>query len=144
MNSFLLIVIGVPIFEIILMIKIGAKIGLINTILLIIFTATVGVYYARIEGLSTIQSGLKNLYQNKAPVYEMMSGASIALAAVLLILPGFITDTLGFILLFPFSRRFIITRFLKNKKMAKNDHNKDIIDGEIIENKNKTKKDDEL
>ena len=126
------------------MIKIGAKIGLINTILLIIFTATVGVYYARIEGLSTIQSGLKNLYQNKAPVYEMMSGASIALAAVLLILPGFITDTLGFILLFPFSRRFIITRFLKNKKMAKNDHNKDIIDGEIIENKNKTKKDDEL
>ena len=74
----------------------------------------------------------------------MMSGASIALAAVLLILPGFITDTLGFILLFPFSRRFIITRFLKNKKMAKNDHNKDIIDGEIIENKNKTKKDDEL
>ena len=143
MNSFLLIVVGVPIFEVILMIKIGAKIGLINTILLIIFTATVGIYYARIEGLSTIQSGLKNLYQNKAPVYEMMSGASIALAAVLLILPGFITDTLGFILLFPFSRRFIITRFLKNKKMAKNDHNKDIIDGEIIENKNKTKKDDE-
>ena len=126
------------------MIKIGAKIGLINTILLIIFTATVGVYYARIEGLSTIQSGLKNLYQNKAPVYEMISGASIAVAAVLLILPGFITDALGFILLFPFSRRFIITRFLKNKKMAKNDHNKDIIDGEIIENKNKTKKDDEL
>ena len=144
MNSFLLIVVGVPIFEVILMIKIGAKIGLINTILLIIFTATVGVYYARIEGLSTIQSGLKNLYQNKAPVYEMMSGASIAVAAVLLILPGFITDALGFILLFPFSRRFIITRFLKNKKMAKNDHNKDIIDGEIIENKNKTKKDDEL
>ena len=144
MNSFLLIVVGVPIFEVILMIKIGAKIGLINTILLIIFTATVGVYYARIEGLSTIQSGLKNLYQNKAPVYEMISGASIAVAAVLLILPGFITDALGFILLFPFSRRFIITRFLKNKKMAKNDHNKDIIDGEIIENKNKTKKDDEL
>mgnify|MGYP006114304311 FL=1 len=137
MNSFLLIVIGVPIFEIILMIKIGAKIGLINTILLIIFTATVGVYYARIEGLSTIQSGLKNLYQNKAPVYEMISGASIAVAAVLLILPGFITDALGFILLFPFSRRFIITRFLKNKKMTKNDHNKDIIDGEIIEDQNK-------
>ena len=144
MNSFLLIVIGVPIFEIILMIKIGAKIGLINTILLIIFTATVGVYYARIEGLSTIQSGLKNLYQNKAPVYEMMSGASIALAAVLLILPGFITDTLGFILLFPFSRRFIITRFLKNKKMTKNDHNKDVIDGEIIEDQNKIKKNDDL
>ena len=144
MNSFLLIVIGVPIFEVILMIKIGAKIGLINTILLIIFTATVGVYYARIEGLSTIQSGLKNLYQNKAPVYEMMSGASIALAAVLLILPGFITDTLGFILLFPFSRRFIITRFLKNKKMTKNDHNKDVIDGEIIEDQNKIKKNDDL
>jgi len=144
MNSFLLIVVGVPIFEVILMIKIGAKIGLINTILLIIFTATVGVYYARIEGLSTIQSGLKNLYQNKAPVYEMISGASIAVAAVLLILPGFITDALGFILLFPFSRRFIITRFLKNKKMTKNDHNKDIIDGEIIEDQNKIKKDDEL
>ena len=144
MNSFLLIVVGVPIFEVILMIKIGAKIGLINTILLIIFTATVGVYYARIEGLSTIQSGLKNLYQNKAPVYEMISGASIAVAAVLLILPGFISDALGFILLFPFSRRFIITRFLKNKKMTKNDHNKDIIDGEIIEDQNKIKKDDEL
>ena len=144
MNSFLLIVVGVPIFEVILMIKIGAKIGLINTILLIIFTATVGVYYARVEGLSTIQSGLKNLYQNKAPVYEMISGASIAVAAVLLILPGFISDALGFILLFPFSRRFIITRFLKNKKMTKNDHNKDIIDGEIIEDQNKIKKDDEL
>ena len=144
MNSFLLIVIGVPIFEVILMIKIGAKIGLINTILLIIFTATVGVYYARIEGLSTIQSGLKNLYQNKAPVYEIISGASIAVAAVLLILPGFITDALGFILLFPFSRRFIITRFLKNKKMTKNDHNKDVIDGEIIEDQNKIKKNDDL
>ena len=126
------------------MIKIGAKIGLINTILLIIFTATVGVYYARIEGLSTIQSGLKNLYQNKAPVYEIISGASIAVAAVLLILPGFITDALGFILLFPFSRRFIITRFLKNKKMTKNDHNKDVIDGEIIEDQNKIKKNDDL
>ena len=144
MNSILLIILGIPIIEISLMIKVGQKIGALNTVSIIFLTAIIGIYYARIEGLNTIRSGILNIYQNKTPVYEMISGASIAVAAVLLILPGFITDALGFILLFPFSRRFIITRFLKNKKMTKNDHNKDIIDGEIIEDQNKIKKDDEL
>ena len=100
MNSLLLVIIGIPVLEIIVMIEIGQEIGAINTVLLIFLTAIIGVYYARIEGLNTIRSGMTSLYQNKAPIYEMISGASIAIAAVLLILPGFITDTLGFLLFF--------------------------------------------
>ena len=94
MNSLLLIIIGFPILEIALMIKIGKAVGILNTILLIFFTAIVGMYYARAEGLNTIRSGMVNLYQNKIPFYEMISGASIAIAAVLLITPGFISDTI--------------------------------------------------
>ena len=104
MNTFFLIFIGLPALEIFLMIKIGGEIGALNTILLIFLTAIIGVYYARIQGIQTLRSGLVNLYQNKAPVYELMSGASIAIAAVMLIFPGFLTDTLGFLLLIPFTR----------------------------------------
>ena len=96
MNTVLLIIIGFPILEIALMIKIGKAVGILNTISLIFLTAIVGIYYARIEGLNTIKSGMVNMYQNKLPFYEMISGASIALAAVLLILPGFISDAIGF------------------------------------------------
>ena len=141
MNTFLLILIGAPALEIIVMIKIGAKIGTINTILLIMLTAVLGIYCARIAGLNTIRSGLKNIYQNKTPVFEVFSGASISLAAILLIIPGFISDSLGFILLFPLTRKIIINSFLK-KKTNQNNFERDVLDGEIIEDKNK--KEDEL
>ena len=132
MNSLLLIIIGIPVLEIFVMIKIGQQIGALNTVLLIFFTAIIGVYYARIEGINTIKSGLINLYQNKAPIYEMISGASIAVAAVLLILPGFITDTLGFLLLLPITRKFLINILIK-KTHIKKDKDNNIIDAEVIE-----------
>jgi len=134
MNSLFLVIIGIPVLEILVMIKIGQQIGAINTVLLIFLTAIVGVYYARIEGINTIKSGLINLYQNKAPIYEIISGASIAVAAVLLILPGFITDTLGFLLLLPITRKFLINVLIK-KTHIKKDKDNNIIDAEVIEEK---------
>ena len=142
MNSLLLIVIGLPILEIMVMIKIGQQVGAINTVLLVLLTAIVGIYYARVEGINTIKSGLVNLYQNKVPVYEMISGASIAIAAVLLIFPGFITDTLGFLLLFPITRKLLINTFIKKNYVRDDNKKNDIIDAEIIEEKKKDK--DEL
>ena len=145
MNSLLLIIIGLPILEIWIMIKIGAQIGALNTILLIFLTAILGLYFARIQGLSTIKSGFYNLYQNKIPVYEIISGASIAIASVFLIIPGFMTDFVGFVLLIPFTRKLIINYLLKNYQ-PKNQSNK-IVDGEIIEEKEiieKKKEKDEL
>ena len=135
MNSVLLIIIGFPILEIALMIKIGKMVGILNTILLIFFTATIGIYYAKAEGLNTIRSGMVNLYQNKLPFYELISGASIAIAAILLITPGFVSDTIGFLLLFPLTRKLIIKIWFRNK--YKNNHKPDeeIIDAEIIEEK---------
>ena len=134
MNSFLLLLIAVPIAEIFILIKIGTKIGAINTILLIFLTAFTGVYFAKQQGLSTLRSGLMNAYQNKVPIYEVVSGASIALAAVLLIFPGFLTDTLGFILLIPLTRSLIINQFVKMKKEKQNNDN-EIIEAEVIEKK---------
>mgnify|MGYP001208782693 CR=1 FL=1 len=115
MNTLLLIIIALPILEIAVMIKIGQQIGAFNTILIIFFSAVVGIYYAKVEGINTIKSGMTNLYQNKIPFYEVLSGASIALAAILLILPGFISDTIGFFFLIPFTRKIIINFWLKNK-----------------------------
>ena len=135
MNSVLLIIIGFPILEIALMIKIGKAVGILNTISLIFLTAVVGIYYARTEGLNTIRSGMVNLYQNKLPFYELISGASIAIAAVLLIFPGFISDTIGFLLLFPLSRKLIINIWFKNKYKKNYKQNEEIIDAEIIEEK---------
>jgi UPF0716 protein FxsA len=135
MNSLLLIIVGFPILEITLMIKIGKSIGILNTIILIFLTAIIGMYYARVEGLNTIRSGMMNLYQNKLPLYEMISGASIAIAAILLILPGFISDTFGFLLLIPFTRKLIVNQWFKNKYKTKNQYDKEIIDAEIIEEK---------
>jgi len=133
MNSLLLIIIGLPVLEIAVMINIGQEIGVLNTILIIFSTAIVGIYYARIEGLNTIRSGMVNLYKNKIPIYEMISGASIALAAILLILPGFVTDTVGFLLIFPLTRKIIITLWLNKRNNLKKP--KDFIEAEIIEEK---------
>ena len=133
MNSLLLIIIGLPILEITVMIKIGQQIGAFNTILIIFFTAVVGIYYAKIEGINTIKSGMSNLYKNKIPFYEMFSGASIALGAIFLILPGFISDTIGFFLLIPFTRKILINFWLKKKYQKKTKTNENVIDAEIIE-----------
>ena len=108
MNSFFLLFFGIPALEIFLLIKIGGKIGAINTVSLIFLTAIIGLYFARQQGIKTLREGIMNMYQNKAPIYEMISGASIAIAAVLLIVPGFFTDALGFLILIPYSRNFLI------------------------------------
>ena len=133
MNTFFIIFLALPALEIFLMIKIGSQIGALNTIALIFLTAIVGVYYARLQGIQTIRSGLINMYQNKMPVYELVSGASIAFAALLLIIPGFLTDTIGFFLLIPFTRGVIFKSILKKeKKNSKENLQNKTIDGEII------------
>ena len=116
MNTVLLTIILVPIIEIYLFIKIGAQIGAFNTISLIFVTAIVGIIYARYEGLNTLKLGFSQLIKNELPAYEIISGATIALAAMMLIIPGFATDTLGFLLLFPLTRKLILGRLLKNFK----------------------------
>ena len=103
MNPFFLIIVGLPMLEIFLMIKIGSEVGALNTIALIFLTAIIGVYFAKIQGMRTLKSGMLNIYQNKMPVYELISGASIAIAALLLIAPGFFTDLLGFLLICKFA-----------------------------------------
>ena len=113
MNSILIAIIIVPIIEIYLLIKIGSQIGAITTILLIFTTAIIGIYYAKYEGLNTLKSGLTQLGKNETPAYEVISGAAIAFAALLLIIPGFATDVIGFLLIFPLSRKFIFSKFLK-------------------------------
>ena len=132
MNTFFLIFIGLPAIEIYLMIKIGGKIGALNTIALIFLTALIGIYYARLQSIETLKSGIKNLYQNKIPMYEIISGASIALAAIFLIVPGFFTDAVGFLLLIPYTRKLLFKITFKSK--IKNEKNKkdNVIDGEII------------
>ena len=111
MNTALLSIILVPIIEIYLFIKIGSQIGAFNTIFLIFFTAIIGVFYARYEGLNTLRSGFSQLIKNEAPTYEIISGAAIAFAALLLIIPGFLTDIIGFILIFPITRKFFFGKF---------------------------------
>ena len=133
MNPLLLTFIGIPALEVFFMIKIGGKIGALNTILLIFLTAIIGIYFAKIEGLKTLRAGIIESYQNKIPLYEMLSGASIAIAAMFLIIPGFFTDTIGFLLLIPFTRKILINRFFKIRRNSKNSDNKKMFDGEIIE-----------
>jgi len=129
MSPILLYIILIPVIEIYLFIKIGSQIGAISTILLIITTAIVGVYYAKYEGLNTLKAGFLQLSRNEAPTYEMISGAAIAFAAILLIIPGFATDIFGFLLIFPVSRKFFLNKFSKkfNHKKEKNN----FIDGEF-------------
>ena len=130
MNSILLLLILIPIIEIYLFIKIGAQIGAITTIFLIFTTAVVGVYYAKYEGLNTLKSGFIQLNKNKAPTHEMISGAAIAFAALLLIIPGFATDIMGFLIIFPITRNFILNKFTKKFKTKKSEKN-NFIDGEF-------------
>ena len=108
MNTVLLFLIVIPAIEIFLMIKIGQNIGALNTVGIIFLTAIIGIYFAKIEGINTLRSGIINLYKNKIPIFEMLSGASIAFAALLLIIPGFLTDFIGFLFLIPFTRKIII------------------------------------
>ena len=130
MNTLLLLLIGIPIVEIYLFIKIGAKIGAFNTILLILTTAIMGVSYAKYEGLNTLKSATQNLIKNSLPIYEIISGATLGLAAILLILPGFATDSLGIVLIIPFTRKIIIRFFQKKVKKKNNLKNKNFIEGE--------------
>ena len=130
MNSIFLLIILIPIIEIYLLIKIGAQIGALTTIILIFTTAVIGVYYAKYEGLNTLKSGFIQISKNQPPAYEMISGAAIALAALLLIVPGFITDVLGFLLIFPLSRKFIFNRIVKKFTKVKKEKN-NFIDGEF-------------
>ena len=132
MNSILLTIILIPVIEIYLLIKIGSQIGAISTIFLIFTTAIIGVYYAKYEGLNTLKSGFLQIKNNEPPTYEVLSGAAIAFAAFLLIIPGFATDVIGFILIFPLSRKFIFENFLKKLKNKKNS-NENFIDGEFEE-----------
>ena len=130
MNSILFTIILIPIIEIYLFIKIGSQIGAITTIFMIFLTAIVGVYYARYEGLNTLKSGFLQLSKHKKPTYEMLSGAAIAFAALLLIIPGFATDTVGFILIFPPTRKLIFG-MLSKKFSYKNQNKSNYIDGEF-------------
>ena len=120
MNSVLIAIILVPVIEIYLFIKIGSQIGALTTITLIFITAILGVVYARYEGLNTLRSGIMQLIKNEIPIYELISGAAITFAALLLIIPGFATDIIGFLLIFPFSRKFILRILSSKLQMKKN------------------------
>ncbi len=135
MNPFFLLFIGLPALEIFLFIKIGGHIGALNTVALIFLTAIVGVYYAKFQGIQTLRTGIINLYQNKVPFYEIMSGASIAIAALLLIVPGFFTDLIGFFLLVPFTRKIIFNLTIRNKSEPEEKSQNKTIDGEIVDRK---------
>ena len=129
MNSLIILIIGIPLIEIYLFIKVGTYIGAFYTISLILLTAVIGVYYARYEGFNTLKSGISQLMKNEVPIYEMISGAALAFAAVLLILPGFATDILGFLLIFRPTRKIFIKKFSKNYKNNRN-NKKNYIEGE--------------
>ena len=134
MNPFFFIFICLPALEIYQLIKVGGHVGALNTVALIFLTAIIGIYFAKHQGMKTFKSGMVNLYQNKMPIYEMMSGASIAIAALLLIVPGFFTDFLGFLLLIPFTRRILFSLTLKNKTKKDIKSQNKTIDGEVIDN----------
>jgi len=131
MNSIFFTIILVPAIEIYLLIKIGSQIGAITTILLILITAVVGIYYAKYEGLNTLKSGFLQLSKNESPTYEVISGAAIAFAALLLIIPGFMTDVIGFLLIFPVSRKLFFSKISKKYKFKENLKKKDYIDGDF-------------
>ena len=141
MNTVLLLIILVPILEIYLFIKIGSQIGAFATISLIFVTAIIGVYYARYEGLNTLKSGVSQLYKNQMPLFELMSGAALAVAAVLLILPGFATDILGFLIIFPLTRKLIFKLVTKKGKNKNEVYIKDdLIEGEFVDKDNENDK----
>ena len=132
MNTAIILILGIPLIEIYLFIKVGSEIGALNTILLILTTAVVGIWYARYEGFNTLRSGMSQLVKNELPLYEIVSGAAIAFAALLLILPGFATDIVGILLVFPLTRKIILSKFSKKNTSKKkdNDRGKNYIEGE--------------
>ena len=130
MNTAIILILGIPLVEIYLFIKVGSQIGALNTILLILFTAVVGIWYARYEGFNTLKSGMSQLVRNELPLYEIISGAAIAFAALLLILPGFATDVIGILLVFPLTRKIILSKYSKKNSSKKNLNKKNYIDGE--------------
>ena len=130
MNTAIILILGIPLIEIYLFIKIGAQIGALNTILLILITAVVGIWYAKFEGFNTLRSGMSQLVKNELPLYEIVSGAAIAFAALLLILPGFATDIVGILLIFPITRKLILKRYSKNYSQNTNKREKNYIEGE--------------
>ena len=129
MNTALILIIGIPLIEIYLFIKIGSQIGAFNTVLLILITAILGVTYARYEGFNTIKSGMSQLIKNELPVYELFSGATLAFAAILLIIPGFATDLIGLLLIIPFTRKIILNKFIKRQNYKKK-NDTEYIDGD--------------
>ena len=143
MNAVILFIIGIPLIEIYLMIKVGGMIGAFNTIFLIFFTAITGVYFARLAGLNAIRSGFNQLIKNEIPIYEIISGAALAFAALLLIIPGFLTDLIGFLLIIPVTRKFFILSISSKFKKKDIKNNENIIEGTIEENQeNQIRKDD--
>ena len=138
MNAVILFVIGIPLIEIYLMIKVGGVIGAFNTIFLIFFTAIVGIYFAKLGGLNAIRSGFNQLVNNQIPIYEIISGAALAFAALLLIIPGFLTDLFGFFLIIPITRKFFIRSISSSFHKKKGDEN--IIEGNVEENKQEDNK----
>ena len=138
MNAAVLFIIGIPAIEIYLMIKVGGAIGALNTILLIFFTAITGIYFAKLAGLSTLRSGFNQLVKNEIPMYEIISGAALAFAALLLIIPGFLTDIVGFLLIMPITRKFFIKSI--SSKFNNKPNNKNIIEGTFEEDNNEDKK----
>ena len=133
MNTVLILIIGIPLIEIYLFIKIGSQIGAFNTVLLILTTAIAGVAYARYEGFNTLKSGMSQLIKNEIPIYEIISGATLAFAAFLLIFPGFATDVMGVLLVIPITRKLILRIFINKKKYENKKENKNYIDGEFEE-----------
>ena len=140
MNAVILFIIGIPLIEIYLMIKIGGMIGAFNTIFLIFFTAVTGLFFARLAGLNAIRSGFNQLIKNEMPIYEIISGAALAIAALLLIIPGFLTDLIGFLLIVQITRKFFISSI--SSKFKKKKFNDDFIEGEIEEIKEDNNKKD--
>ena len=134
MNTIILFIICIPLIEIYLFIKVGGMIGAFNTIFLIFFTAITGVYFARLAGLNAIRSGFNQLIKNEIPIYEIISGAALAFAALLLILPGFLTDLIGFLLIIPITRKFFISSISSKLKNKKINNSEDIIEGSVDEN----------
>ena len=130
MNTAIILILGIPLVEIYLFIKIGSQRGALNTILLILFTAVLGIWYARYEGFNTLRSGMSQLVRNALPLYEIISGAAIAFAALLLILPGFATDVIGILLVFPLTRKIILSKYSKKNSSKRNLNKKNYIDGE--------------
>ena len=140
MNAVILFIICIPLIEVYLMIKVGGMIGALNTIFLIFFTAITGVYFARLAGLNAIRSGFDQLVKKEIPIYEIISGAALAFAALLLIIPGFLTDLIGFLLIIPITRKFFI-KLISSKFNKKKVNNSDIIEGNFEDAKDDNEKD---